>query len=414
MSRIAIIEPLGDLGIGTYAYELAEALVDEGVEVDVYTAPNAGTLLLPRRHGFFPVLGSALVRQRQAVTTAPRAAPSAAAALARATGAPPAQRTSGALPLPRFLKGALRESYVAIELACWLRVRGYDIVWTQWPNLTPRAVSLWTASRAVGLRIVHTAHNVYPHERTAGDRARYGLVYARSDRILVHSEMARDALAREFPQAARKVVVQHHGLYTTYPRDPAARDCMRRQLGVGPDTTLALFFGGVRPYKNVDAAIGAIAADSSRTTALLVAGWEMGYPDSDARDPLGRTRRLAEQAGVLDRVHLRPGPFGYAETSALFEASDVVLLPYLESYGSGLLLLAMSFGKHVVITRTGGMEEYMERYPAHVLLDASSGGAVSAAVQETRERLRTEPPGPRLPELEWRHIVRELLPHILR
>lgn len=32
--RLALIEPLGDVGIGTYTYELAEGLVANGVHVD--------------------------------------------------------------------------------------------------------------------------------------------------------------------------------------------------------------------------------------------------------------------------------------------------------------------------------------------------------------------------------------------
>ncbi|MGH9163286.1 MAG: hypothetical protein ACRD2X_25265 [Vicinamibacteraceae bacterium] len=34
--RIALVDPLGDFGIGAYTYELAEGLAGNGVSVDVY------------------------------------------------------------------------------------------------------------------------------------------------------------------------------------------------------------------------------------------------------------------------------------------------------------------------------------------------------------------------------------------
>jgi glycosyltransferase involved in cell wall biosynthesis len=204
-------------------------------------------------------------------------------------------------------------------------------------------------------------------------------------------------------------------MYTSYPARPDARERVRRSLGVAPDVSLALLFGGIRPYKNVDGVIRALAAELTGQTALLVAGRESGYPDSSPADPLGRTRRLAAEWNVRDRVHLVPRHVGYEETSDLFAAADVVLLPYMESYGSALLMLAMSLGKHVIATRVGGMDEYLQHYPAHILLDASTDAAILAALRQTVERLRAPHAlvAPRPVQFEWPHIVRELLPRLL-
>jgi glycosyltransferase involved in cell wall biosynthesis len=226
--------------------------------------------------------------------------------------------------------------------------------------------------------------------------------------------MAYRSLAGAFPFAEDKLVASRLGLYTTYPRSADARIRVRAALGVQPNTTLALFFGGIRPYKNVETAIAALAADSSGAIELLIAGHESGYPDSDPHDQLGRTRRLVQQSGVADRVHLMPGIFGYADTAALLEAADVVLLPYLESWGSGLVCLAMSFGKPVIVTRTGGMEEYVEDYQAAVVLDEPTRDAVLAALHQTREQYHAGGSVATRPaHLEWSHIVRDLVPSIL-
>jgi glycosyltransferase involved in cell wall biosynthesis len=67
-------------------------------------------------------------------------------------------------------------------------------------------------------------------------------------------------------------------------------------------------------------------------------------------------------------------------TAEILEAADIVLLPYIESFGSGLLLLAMTFGKFIVATQTGGMDEYLARYPRHTLLEGPSSASVADGI----------------------------------
>jgi glycosyltransferase involved in cell wall biosynthesis len=230
--RVALVT-LGDPGIGTYTYELAEALSACGVRVDVYTHFPSCTLPLPRHHRLFPVLGSALIRQRYLLRLH--------AASPGTVRLDPEGAAHGPSCIPRFLKRTIRESYLSIELATWLRAQRYDFVWTQWPDLYGSRISFWSAARALGLPLVHTVHNVFPHEQAADDRAHYRHVYDRSRLVIVHSRAARDVLAREFPAVSSKILISPHGLYTTtYPRRPEARDRVRRSLGVSSVVPLVL------------------------------------------------------------------------------------------------------------------------------------------------------------------------------
>jgi glycosyltransferase involved in cell wall biosynthesis len=98
-------------------------------------------------------------------------------------------------------------------------------------------------------------------------------------------------------------------------------------------------------------------------------------------------------------------------TSELFEISDVLLLPYLLSYGSGVLLLGMTFGVHVVATSTGGMDEYLEGYPARTLLDGADTESIVRGIERAVTRIE-RPSGPRqfpLPDLDWRVVAGKAL-----
>lgn len=412
MTRIAIIDPLGDPGIGTYTHELASAVHDAGVHVDVFTTEDAWITALPRRHALYPVLGSALAHQAERLRY-PAATPIAKGPRTERNGdGSPKHSAATAAQRAGPLRVWFRDTYLNVELAAWLRARGYDAIWTQWPTLPDKGISFWSAARALGLRVIHTAHNVFPHEIAPGDRERSEHVYRRSHKILVHSDMAFASLAREFPFTRGKLIMSRHGLYTTYPAVPGGRSRIRTALGIAVDRTVALFYGGVRPYKNVDAAIAALAQSGNDHFELIVAGHERGYSDTTSTDPLHRTRQLVVRSGVADRVHLLGGPFSYEQTSELFAAADVVLLPYLESWGSGLLCLAMSLGRPVVVTRTGGMEEYVRDYPGAIVLDDPSPSSILASLRS----IRMSPLPAQLARpanLEWPHIVRQLLPKLV-
>jgi len=311
----------------------------------------------------------------------------------------------------------MRDSILNLELALFLRGQGYDVVWTQWPDQGPQVPHFWALCRMLGLRVVHTVHNVFPHERSAGDTDRYRRVYRASHALIVHSEAALATLTQEFPETGVKAIVAPIGTYTAYPRCPDAREPVRKRLGVGSDTPLALFFGGIRPYKNLDAVFEALRAQPESRTVVVVAGAESGYPDADPADKLARTRRLVRDMGIEHRVKLLEGPFDTAATSELFEACDSVLLPYVESYGSGLLLLAMTFEKLIIATTVGGMGEYLARYPAAILLEDTGPSSINVALARAATAPRGTTPswtGGAAADFSWPRIVADLWPVLIR
>jgi glycosyltransferase involved in cell wall biosynthesis len=100
----------------------------------------------------------------------------------------------------------------------------------------------------------------------------------------------------------------------------------------------------------LDLLIRAIA-DVSREIAevtLLVAGrpWRMEFSQYD---------RLIDDLGIRDRcvLHIRYIPD--SEVHLYYAAADIVVLPYREVYQSGVVLMAMSYGRPVLVSDLPGM-----------------------------------------------------------
>jgi glycosyltransferase involved in cell wall biosynthesis len=401
---IALINPLADYGIDTYTYELGQGLAANGVSVDAYCSAvsRIGTPELDPRHRRFNVLGGRLPRNLDVSTPVTPARPT------------ESKRSTSDGSVPRAQPGwrrRLRQVYLSGELALRLKAGRYDAVWTQWPEMEDYA-DFWNALRWLGNPLVHTVHNVLPHQRSPGDVALYGAVYDAARVLFVHSRPVRDELAALFPRAVAKAFAIPHGTYTFYKRQPAARARLRAELNIPAASVALLFCGAIRPYKNIDAAIAALAALGRDDVVLIVAGSEGG---DGLADPLARTKQLVRDAGVEHRVRLMPGYLDAVPMAELFEAADVLLLPYLKSYGSGLLMLGITFGKYIVATRSG-MEESASRYPRAIIVDGDDAAAVEQGIELAIERVRSDsaPLHTALPEFEWSNIAAASLNEIGR
>ena len=405
IQSIAMVDTDGGYGIGGYTYELSEGLASHGICVDVY-ANGRSTLrdVPPRHHRRLPVLGRALCRQ----TGLPHEGVSWVEPSSNGTAS--AGTPGGATAAKSRLRGWIRHGLLAVEFASYLKHKHYDVVWIQWPGDVYGA-ALYSMCRALGMRVVHTVHNVLPHETIAADIPNQALLYRKADALIVHSAWAERELTRLFRDVSHKIVRSRIGLYTMYPRRPDSRPQTRAALRVDDGTPVVLFFGGIRPYKNVDAVLGAMRDERLRTAVLVVAGVESGYDARVPGDPLGRTRALVDQLGITERVRLVPGGLDCADTTALLEAADILVLPYVKSYGSALLLLGMTFDKYIVATTAGGMDEYLDAYPHHTVIACSDVEHVVAGLAEALRRLplRQMIPAPPMPALAWSDIAKQVL-----
>jgi glycosyltransferase involved in cell wall biosynthesis len=278
-------------------------------------------------------------------------------------------------------------------------------VWTQWPDLGSYA-NFWAASRWLRIPVVHTVHNILPHERIPGDMAMCETVYDTARLLFVHSTPVREELTALFPAHASKVVTMPHGTYTLYPRRSGARASVRAALNIPANAVVLLCCGLIRPYKNVDACIQALAGIEREDVILVIAGSETG---ASPLDPLAQTRALVRQVGVEDRVRFLPGFLDETAMAELFEATDVLMLPYLKSYGSGLLMLGITFGKYIVATRSG-MEESASLYPGTIFLAGSSADDVRHGIELALQRVMAGPTSiPVPPGFDWTNIAGQCL-----
>ena len=294
-----------------YDHDLASALARAGARVELVTSRfRFGELPAPegyrRRDLFYPVSTRLFGRSRLRIPLKLAEHPLGMARLARAEG---------------------------------------DLLHVQWLSVPQLDLRLLPRRRP----LVFTAHDLLPR-RTASRLDLWRRIFARFERIVVHSERGRRTLTEIGVDAATLRVIP----IAVTPRKVEYRD----------DGRTVLAFGVVRPYKGVEDAVEAVRrVDGAR---LLVAG-----------DPAGAT--------VPDdpRVEWRRGFLPDDEVGRAHAEATVAVFPYRpEIDQSAALMTALGAGVPAVVYDVGGLPDPIRAFGAGRVVPAGDVEALAAAIRE--------------------------------
>jgi glycosyltransferase involved in cell wall biosynthesis len=294
-----------------YDHELAAALARAGAEVELATSAfRFGAVPEPagycRTERFYPLSSRLFRRSRLRV---------------------PLKLAEHPLGMARLVRR--RADVLHLQ---WLAVPELDRV-----LLRPRAPA------------VFTAHDLLPR-RTASKRELWRRLFARFERVVVHSERGRDTLAPLAGEERLRVIP-----HPVFRSDPPRAD----------DGRTVLFFGIIRPYRGLEDALAATERAGAR---LLVAG------DPPARFEPGRPN---------GRVEWRLGYLPDAEVDRAHGEATVAVFPYRpEIDQSGSLLRALGAGVPAVVYDVGGLPEPVRRFGAGRVVPAGDVEALAAAIRE--------------------------------
>ena len=194
-------------------------------------------------------------------------------------------------------------------------------------------------------RVVFTAHNVNAGKRDQNDswlnRISLKIQYSLCDHVFVHTDGMKSEMTSEFRIPENKVSVVPFGINNTVPNTSLSSAEAKRQLGIGNNDKVLLFFGNIAAYKGLEYLIAAFSEllTKDRNYRLLVVGKSKG-PESY----WNQIRSATESSGIGDRVIAKFEYVPDEETELYFKAADVLILPYAHVFQSGVLFLGYSFG----------------------------------------------------------------------
>lgn len=286
---------------------------------------------------------------------------------------------------------------VAVSYFSWKRaLRGdYDVLHLHWPELllrarTPRkrtakrlAMQATLAlARARRIPIVRTVHNLHPHE--IGDAA--------ERRLLARVDRSTTTFVRLNPTTELEPWMQGVTILHGHYRDRfAAHPRVERERG------RVLYFGIIRPYKNVEHLIDVFSSRERDDAQLRV----VGSPSPELRDA------IQKKADAAASVSARLAFVDDDELVREISAASLVVLPYAEMHNSGAALVALSLDRPILVPRTPSNSAlaaevgpgWVHEYDGELTDETLTAAIAAAAALDSAGR-------PRLEGRDWAEVGR--------
>jgi len=234
------------------------------------------------------------------------------------------------------------------------------------------------AQRA-GVPVVHTVHNLLPHDSGSRLQEIYQRLYWSVDHLICHSPDIAERLVRKFVVNAQNITVIPHGpLFEALPTRSDERVHARSYLNIASTRPVVLWQGIMAPYKGID---------------VLLQAWEQcmqQWPDRTTLPLLliAGTGPASETAAVKAAVEKHPttvrAEIRYITTAELplfFQASDLLVYPYHAITTSGALLTGLSYGKPIVASDLPPFRQYLRHNENALLFTPGNVGELAEALR---------------------------------
>jgi glycosyltransferase involved in cell wall biosynthesis len=252
----------------------------------------------------------------------------------------------------------------------------YDVVHT---HLYRAQIYARPAARLAGVPVVLTTEHsigethIERRKMTRGVRALYLTSELFSDATIAVSDIVKDRLSR-WGVRPGKITVIPNGVDTDeLGFDAEARDRVRAQFGISPDTYVIGALGRLDPNKRVDLTIEAAAPMLGEACKILVIG---------RGEDQARLEAAAKRIGVTDHVIFG----GYqSDTTAMLAAFDLNVAASLQETFGLSVLEALASGLPVLYTTCPALDGIQTERARMV------AGTVDALRDEIRKELETGP-----------------------
>ena len=237
--------------------------------------------------------------------------------------------------------------------------------------------------KLAGKRSVLTAHNVNTRKRDGTDswlnRFTLKLQYRLANHIFVHTQKMKTEIITEFGVTGEKISVVPFGINNTVPKTSIRSADARLSLGLSSNDKVILSYGQIAPYKGLEYLIAAFAEVLRKDAnyRLIIAGrpkWNDTY--------WRQIEQCIVEEQVRHRVIERIEHVPDNETELYFKAADVLILPYVHIFQSGVLFLGYSFGLPAIVADVGNLKEEISEGETGFVCNPRDSADLAAKIDE--------------------------------
>lgn len=207
----------------------------------------------------------------------------------------------------------------------------------------------WYSFLHPSLTMILTIHNIYPHDMSSERKKAYNVRFRKActmiNEVIVHTEISKQDVIREFGLSPDKVHVCCHGVFAPKGVIPKVTNRKNGKLHI-------LQFGGQSFYKGTDILVDAVS------------GMDKALQDKiDVRIVGGISNDFLSELKQKDKDNIITWKPYFLDDNELHEEinnCDLIVLPYRAISQSGVLLLSIFFGKLIICSDLPSFKETMQ------------------------------------------------------
>jgi glycosyltransferase involved in cell wall biosynthesis len=251
--------------------------------------------------------------------------------------------------------------------------------------------------------LVTTIHDVFRHpgdrDNVPGSEYTRRIAFYRSQQLIVHAQLLKDAVIKQFRVPQQRVSVLPHGeLGSLYQRFSGGNSLAREPYTL-------LFFGRIWPYKGLKYLLEAmpLVAERFPEVKLIIAG---------------RGENIKEyfsEGDVEKHCEILNDFIPFEAVAGLFQRSTATVLPYVESSQSGVAAIAYATGTPVIASNVGGLGEMIRHEKDGLLVPPGDIRALADAIirllsdRDLQHQIRTAALVRCQEDLNWSNIAAQTL-----
>ena len=204
------------------------------------------------------------------------------------------------------------------------------------------------------MKLMWTMHNKQQHDSNNKTYSSliFNLLVKWSDIIIVHSQISKDILIKQYPRIGEKIIkkiqhIPHPNYINSYGKIVSEQKKSNSLLEI-------LFIGKIKPYKNIELLIDVVKSINSDNIHLKIAG------DIISND---YKLKLENRINGYKNISLEPKFIPDDYIPNLLSTCDLLVLPYdiSSSLNSGTVILAFSYSKTVICPEIGTIMDFKNR-----------------------------------------------------
>ncbi|MCD6459746.1 glycosyltransferase family 4 protein [bacterium] len=209
-------------------------------------------------------------------------------------------------------------------------------------------------ARLLGIKIVWTVHEL---TRNDSGYKRWQIFFYRimaklTNKIVFHSNWARDELKKVYNYTNdSKFNVISHGNYNSVYENKVTREQARKYLNVDEHDKVFLFFGTIRPFKGINLLIENFIKLPDKKSKLFIVGSPI------CEETKKYAKKLEEKYSNTKNIIFFLKYIEEHKIQYFMNMADFIVLPYKHIFSSGCIMLALAFGRGIIVPSIDSIPE---------------------------------------------------------